>query len=206
MNRQGDLRENVRDGGPSRHKTGRKKEQQDLDEFDPLVPGINASQEIPFLQIYEMIMVLQQRGITIRLTSTAVREAAAAGLISRPPAVNMDRISPEIDKTSRSDTSSINAALTFLLNCGADIDFGPVLREHRPEHRSSSIRCNTCSETFASQREREQHRQRRTCEYCDYDDSMTYNCQTKYDEHIRRGHNMSPHKRIPSHNGSDAGW
>lgn len=202
MNRPGDLRDNLRDGGGSRHKPGRKKEQQELDDFDPLIPGITQVQEIPLLPIYDLIMVLQQRGITVRLTSTAVRDAAAQGLINRSHAFNMDRVSPEIDKTSRSDTSNINAALTFLLNCGADIDFGPVLREHRV----SSFRCTICSETFASQREKDEHRVRRTCEYCDDDDPITYNCQTRYDDHMRRGHNMNPHKRMAPQNGSDAGW
>ncbi|KIW10466.1 hypothetical protein PV08_11430 [Exophiala spinifera] len=203
MNRQGDQRDNLRDGSSGRpHKSGRKKEQQDLDDYDPLVSGMNPLQEIPILPIYDLIMVLQQRGITVRLTSAAVREAAAQGFINRSNAVNGDRISPEIERTSRQDTHNINVALTVLLNCGADIDFGPLVREHRP----SSIKCTTCGETFANQREKDEHRVRRTCEYCDDDDPYTHNCQTKFDDHIRRTHNINPHRRMPSHSGSDAGW
>jgi hypothetical protein len=157
------------------------------DEMEVPMPPMNQLPEVSFLHIYDLVLLLQQRGISVKLTAAAVREASAQGLINRPP-ITTDRVGTDVYNTSTRDIHVINQALTFLLNCGADIDFVSLQREHR----TSLFRCNCCSETFMSQREREEHRSGipRTCEHCD-DDSLTFECRSLFDEHMRKVHKIN---------------
>ena len=175
-----------REGGRAKHARRPPRDPQEPDELEPM-QSMNQSPEVSFLHIYDLVLLLQQRGISVKLTASAAREASAQGLTNRP-SINTDRVGTDVYSTSNRDIDVINQALTFLLNCGADIDFVSLHREQR----TSLFRCNSCSETFMSPREKEEHRSGgpRICEYCD-DDNLIFECRTLFDEHMRKVHRMN---------------
>ncbi|KAK5193276.1 hypothetical protein LTR92_006645 [Exophiala xenobiotica] len=186
MNHRGPELRGERESGRARARRP-PRDPQEPDEMDISMSPMNQLPKVSFLPIYDLVLLLQQRGISVNLTAAAVREASAQGLINRPLGLNTDRVGTDVYNTSTSDIDVINEALTFLLNCGADIDFVSLQREQP----TLLFRCNCCSETFMSQREREEHRSGvfRTCEHCN-DDSLTFECRTLFDEHMRKVHKM----------------
>ncbi len=176
-----------REGGRAKNVRRAPRDPQEPDELEVPMPPMNQLPEVSLLHIYDLVLLLQQRGISVKLTAAAVREASAQGLINRPQ-ITTDRVGTDVYSTSTRDILVINQALTFLLNCGADIDFVSLHREQR----TSPFRCNSCSENFMSPRDREEHRSGfpRTCEHCD-DEDLTFECRTLFDEHMRKVHRMN---------------
>lgn len=153
---------------------------------------------VPCMPIFEYCFLLRKHGISVRLGSTAARTMAQQGPISGPPKPANDDFSTDVDNPSQHQILLLDQAIAYVLSNGGEIEFQPL--SPKP-----TIKCNACSERFATEREKENHwnRGRNPCQYC----PQIFQCRALHEEHMRQDHKINMSSFQP-HSGprSDINW
>lgn len=160
---------------------GRNEDFEDYVQADPYM-DLPQYRDIPFLPVYESCRLLQQRGASVKFSAATLKEMnpPLPEHIREPVLPVIDRFDSDGQVPSPQEFEIVNKALTFVLQCGAEIEFHPLVPEQQAQH----IQCNACPRIFSNQREHQEHRNVGHC-VCEHCHQTSFVCRGAYDDHVR---------------------